>query len=40
MTKVDAQTGEPASPWAWALFLASSLFALAAAALLGFWPGG
>jgi hypothetical protein len=40
MTEIDAQSGAPASPWAWVLFLASSAFALTAASLLGFWPAG
>jgi hypothetical protein len=32
------EPADPASPWAWALFAASSAFALASAALLGFMP--
>ena len=40
MTSVPAKTDAAASPWAWALFVASSAFALTAAGLLGFLPGG
>jgi hypothetical protein len=40
MTQPVAKTHARPSAWAWALFLASSAFALAAAALLGFTPFG
>jgi hypothetical protein len=36
MIEASAHKQEHASPWAWALFVASSAFALAAAGLLGF----
>ena len=39
MTQLSAETDAPASPWAWALFVASSAFCLVAAGLLGFMPG-
>jgi hypothetical protein len=40
MTPPVADTETRPSAWAWALFAASSAFALGAAALLGFTPFG
>jgi hypothetical protein len=38
MTEPAIPTDVQPSPWAWALFVAASAFALASAALLGFDP--